>query len=162
MQGFHPLRITGGASGALRQEFRELELLDDITKLCYEHKLHQSVYGEHWNTLIGSLRHWKSLHYVPHVTHAAIRWSSKDPLLETDVYDIPWKIVIQEKHQKDKHTKQHHSNGENNTTVLNKLKRQLNHADDEHLYNKKSKTVDTLQVLNNHTTTISLPEGIQQ
>ena len=36
---FHPSKITGGASGALRQEFCELELLDDITTLHYENKL---------------------------------------------------------------------------------------------------------------------------
>jgi hypothetical protein len=160
LQGFHHLKITGGASGALRQEFRELELLDDITKLRYEHKLHRSVYGEHRNTLIASFRHWKGLHYVPRVTHTAIRWNSKDPLLETDVYDIPWKIVMQEKNKKDKYTKQHHSNGENNATVLNRLKRKMDDANDEHLSNKRSKMVDTLQILSNHTTNISLPEGI--
>lgn len=44
---------------------------------------------------------------------------------------------------------------------MNRLKRKLNDADDEHLLcNKRSKSVDALQVLNNHTTTISLPEGI--
>jgi hypothetical protein len=31
LQGFDPKVITGGCSGALRQEFRELELLDEIT-----------------------------------------------------------------------------------------------------------------------------------
>ena len=35
LQGFDSLKITGGASGALRQEFRELELLDEITSLIY-------------------------------------------------------------------------------------------------------------------------------
>ena len=38
VQGFDPKIITGGASGYLRQEFRELELLDEITKLKYEKK----------------------------------------------------------------------------------------------------------------------------
>ena len=33
VQGFDPNMITGGASGHLRQEFRELEVLDEITKL---------------------------------------------------------------------------------------------------------------------------------
>ena len=35
LQGFDPKQITGGCSGALRQEFRELELLDEITRLQY-------------------------------------------------------------------------------------------------------------------------------
>ena len=41
--GFHPPKITGGASGALRQEFRELELLDDITTLQYKKKLSRKI-----------------------------------------------------------------------------------------------------------------------
>jgi hypothetical protein len=39
LSSFHPSKITGGASGALRQEFRELELLDNITALCFMDKL---------------------------------------------------------------------------------------------------------------------------
>jgi hypothetical protein len=39
LQGFDPKKITGRASGALRQEFRDLELLDEITKLHYLGKL---------------------------------------------------------------------------------------------------------------------------
>lgn len=33
LQGFDARKITGGCSGALRQEFRELELLDEITSI---------------------------------------------------------------------------------------------------------------------------------
>jgi hypothetical protein len=51
-QIFHPQKITGGASGALRQEFRELELLDEITDLRYNGKFHRSVIGEWRNMLI--------------------------------------------------------------------------------------------------------------
>jgi hypothetical protein len=39
LQGFDAQKITGKASGALRQEFRDLELLDEITKLQYLSKL---------------------------------------------------------------------------------------------------------------------------
>jgi hypothetical protein len=45
LQGFDPKMITGGCSGALRQEFRELELLDEITRLHYTHKLPANVAG---------------------------------------------------------------------------------------------------------------------
>ncbi|KAF8225520.1 hypothetical protein L208DRAFT_1305946, partial [Tricholoma matsutake] len=38
VQGFNPHKIMCGASGYLRQEFRELELLDEITRLSYERK----------------------------------------------------------------------------------------------------------------------------
>ena len=33
LQGFDPKQITGGCSVALRQEFRELELLDEIIRM---------------------------------------------------------------------------------------------------------------------------------
>ena len=35
LQGFDAWQVAGGCSGALRQEFRELELLDDVTRLRY-------------------------------------------------------------------------------------------------------------------------------
>ncbi|KAJ6619606.1 hypothetical protein B0H10DRAFT_1946658 [Mycena sp. CBHHK59/15] len=38
IQGFDPKKITSGISGHLRQEFRELELLDEITRLRYENQ----------------------------------------------------------------------------------------------------------------------------
>jgi hypothetical protein len=51
-QSFYTEKITGGVSGALRQEFRELELLDEITGLRYKGKLSASVVGEQRNILI--------------------------------------------------------------------------------------------------------------
>ena len=46
LQGFDPRKITGKCSGALRQEFRELEILDEITRFRYEGKLSIKVYGD--------------------------------------------------------------------------------------------------------------------
>ncbi|KAF8233644.1 hypothetical protein L208DRAFT_1123328, partial [Tricholoma matsutake] len=43
LTSFHPNKITGGASGALHQEFCELELLDNITKLRFEDKLPKNI-----------------------------------------------------------------------------------------------------------------------
>jgi len=34
------IKLLGGASGYLKQEFEELQLLDEITKLQYKKKLH--------------------------------------------------------------------------------------------------------------------------
>jgi hypothetical protein len=89
-QSFHPQKITGGASGALRQEFRELELLDEITDL-------RSVVGEQRNMLIMAFRQWKGMHYVPSAVHKSIRWNSRDPLLEPEIEDVRWKIVEKQK-----------------------------------------------------------------
>ncbi|KIJ47686.1 hypothetical protein M422DRAFT_163770 [Sphaerobolus stellatus SS14] len=43
--GFNPNMVQGGISGWLRQEFRELEILDEITRLRHENMLHPMVKG---------------------------------------------------------------------------------------------------------------------
>ena len=64
--------MTGGASGALRQEFRELELLDEISNLHYLGKLHKSVIGDTHNHLIKCFQEWKGYQYVPQNVHKSI------------------------------------------------------------------------------------------
>ena len=88
LQGFDPRKISGGCSGALRQEFRELELLDEIMSLMYTNKLPAAVCGDTRNNLIRAFREWKGLQYVPKILHPAIRWSKRDPLLESQIYDL--------------------------------------------------------------------------
>lgn len=100
LQGFSANKIVGGASGALRQEFRELELLDEITRLQHESKLSALVIGDTRNVLIKTFRAWKGTHYVPSKVHPAIRWSKKDPLYESNTTDLPWKIVKKDKDNK--------------------------------------------------------------
>ena len=71
--GFHPSKITGGASGALHQEFYELELLDEITTLHYENKLlRKIVMADRRNTLIALFREKKGSEYMPSKMHKAI------------------------------------------------------------------------------------------
>ena len=65
LQGFNSKHTTGGCLGALRQEFRELELLDKITRLRYVGKLPANVSGNTRNDLITSFRSWKGNQYVP-------------------------------------------------------------------------------------------------
>ena len=83
LQGFDARKMTGGCLGALRQEFRELELLDEVTKTRYMGKLPPIVGGDTRNAVISSFRNWKGAQYVPNVVHPAIRWSKHDPLLES-------------------------------------------------------------------------------
>ena len=93
LQGFDTYKITGGASGVLRQEFRELEMLDDITMLCYNRKLPSSVVGIHRNDLISAFRLLKGEEYVPSKVHRAIRWKENDPLHLSEGTDVAWRIV---------------------------------------------------------------------
>jgi hypothetical protein len=89
----HPSKITGGASGALRQEFRELELLDNITTLIFNEKLPRKVaMGDRRNIIIDQFREYKGKSYIPSTMHPAIRWSKSDPFLEWQEC-IDWRII---------------------------------------------------------------------
>ena len=52
VQGFNLKVTTGGTSGYLRQEFRELEILDEITKLRYENALPDHITSDRCNIVI--------------------------------------------------------------------------------------------------------------
>src|SRR5882762_1081712 len=100
VQSFSPRLITCGASGYLRQEFRELELLDEITKLRYEGELPDHIQGKFRNPLIRAYQKWKGTEYVPPITHPALKWSVQDPLpLLSVVTDAPWQIIDKKKKQ---------------------------------------------------------------
>ncbi|KAF8581548.1 hypothetical protein K439DRAFT_1353614, partial [Ramaria rubella] len=79
-------KIMGGASGWLRQEFRELEILAEITKLRSEKKLPTNITGDRRNTIIREYQLWKGTSFVPKHVHAALCWSNDDPfpLLEVN------------------------------------------------------------------------------
>ncbi|KAF8812809.1 hypothetical protein BYT27DRAFT_7272511 [Phlegmacium glaucopus] len=98
LQGFDPRKITGGCSGALQQEFQELEILDEITTLKYNTKLPVNVHGDIQNVIIKTFRESKGIHYVPKVVHPAIHWSKCDPLHESEIFDI--KLMKIEKYSK--------------------------------------------------------------
>ena len=98
LTSFHPSKITGGASGALRQEFRELELLDNITTLRFEDRIPRSIImADRRNTLIDLFRAHKGKNYMPSKMHKAIRWSASDPFLEWKEYG-DWRIVQKQNH----------------------------------------------------------------
>jgi hypothetical protein len=93
LNSIHPSKITGGASGALRQEFRELELLDDITKLQFNDKLPTKIaMADRRNDLIDLFRKWKGETYIPSAMHPAIRWSKTDSFLECQD-SVDWRVI---------------------------------------------------------------------
>ena len=73
IQGFESRVITKSCSGHLRQEFREQEILDDITRLKYEGQLPNHVDQHLRNPLICQYQKWKSTHHVPKQTDIALR-----------------------------------------------------------------------------------------
>jgi hypothetical protein len=94
MQSLQPIVITGGCSEWLRQEFHNLELLDEITRLWFLSQLVPEIDGHCCNTLIRQFWTLKGLNYTPENLHPAIKGSAQQPYpLEAEVWDISWQIV---------------------------------------------------------------------
>ena len=103
VQSFSPWLITCGVSGYLKQEFCELDLLDEITNLRYEGNLPHDIQGKFRNPLIRAYQTWKGTNYVPDLTHPALKWSAKDPLpLLPVVTDAPWQMIEKKQTNKEK------------------------------------------------------------
>jgi hypothetical protein len=118
LAGFHPHKITGGASGALRQELCELEILDSITKLNFEGKLPvHMAQADQRNSLIALYRQLKGGDYMPPTIHKAIRWGPSDPFLEWPHSNLEWALV----EKSTKTTPPSNMPHAPTTTMLNKL-----------------------------------------
>ncbi|KAI0753004.1 hypothetical protein C8Q80DRAFT_1097109 [Daedaleopsis nitida] len=98
VQAFDSNKLTGGIAGSLRQKFRELELLDEITKLRYLGRIPPHVIGITRNELIHLFRCWKGETFVPKTIHSAIKWSNKNPFpLNPVTVDSLWTLIKQSK-----------------------------------------------------------------
>lgn len=94
LHGFNSNMITGGnISGNLRQEFRELELLDDITKLRYENILPDHVNGYIRQDIITKYRHWKGNEHIPEYVHQALHWSKRSPFILNPSENVKWQLI---------------------------------------------------------------------
>ncbi|KAJ7733308.1 hypothetical protein B0H16DRAFT_1468145 [Mycena metata] len=92
VQGFDAKKITSGMSGFLRQELRELEILDEITRLRFEGKLPRTVAGLYRRGLIRSFYAWKTDHRDPPHFHPAMRWNaSMGPRVTEPVIYSEWR-----------------------------------------------------------------------
>ena len=94
IQGFDSKVITRGCSGYLRQEFREQELLDEITKLRYTGKLPTHIEPGTRTAMIQEFQLWIGTDYLPSKTDPTLRWLTQDPIgLISSVNDSPWQLV---------------------------------------------------------------------
>ncbi|KAF7977845.1 hypothetical protein HWV62_2599 [Athelia sp. TMB] len=99
VQGFDASHIQGGASGYLRQEFRELELLDEITKQRFEGALPADFVAETRNVLIRRFRELKGEAYLPPAIHESIAWSSNNPYrIKASSATSQWQFSAKGKH----------------------------------------------------------------
>ena len=94
VQGFNDKYLTGGITGDLRQEFRELELMDEITKLRYNGKSSPKVTGITRGELVHSFRQWKGVGYVPKAMHKDLKWTDANPFpIEEADETLAWEII---------------------------------------------------------------------
>ncbi|KIJ31615.1 hypothetical protein M422DRAFT_83115, partial [Sphaerobolus stellatus SS14] len=70
--GLNPSIIQGGISGWLRQEFRELEMLNDITKAKLAGSLHPFIEGQDRAQLIKTYRHVLGNEHMPSGIHSSL------------------------------------------------------------------------------------------
>ena len=98
VQGFNPFVITKGLSGYLKQEFKELELLNEITKLQYNGIFSKNIQGVTRNQLLREFQILKGTDFVPDNVSDAIKWSKSDPIYKIkSVVDSKWQIVDKSK-----------------------------------------------------------------
>ena len=91
IQAFTEKKITGGISGYLRQEFRELEILNTITKRAYEGRLPESVKGRLRNVIIREYQQSSEYRTERDLSwHPAIRWRPDELQLKTEIQDGFW------------------------------------------------------------------------
>ncbi|KAF8218554.1 hypothetical protein L208DRAFT_1227815, partial [Tricholoma matsutake] len=78
----------------LRQEFRELEILDTITALQFYGKLNANeMAGDRQKALISWFHKKKGADYMPEAMHSALRWGPGDPYLEWTHSDMDWHLI---------------------------------------------------------------------
>ncbi len=91
VQTFVDKKISSGISGYLRQEFRELEILNTITKKAYEGRLPETVKGRLRNVIIKTYQNSSEYKSERDLSwHPAIQWRPDELQLKTEVQDGFW------------------------------------------------------------------------
>ncbi|KAL1671614.1 hypothetical protein EV122DRAFT_192972, partial [Schizophyllum commune] len=124
VSSFSTAMITRGLDDQLKREFRNLELLSEITRLKYEGKLPEGVTGETRNQLIRSFLDCVGVDYQIPNLHDALKWQSANEFDDIDAPfgRQPWQMVENE----DKQTEKEDISTEQST------KRKRARVDDEH------------------------------
>ena len=141
IQGFNPSKITCGASGYLRQEFRELELLDEISRLRFEDHLPPIINGHLRNAVIRQYQNFKGESYVPEIVPNTLKWTKSDPMNVLKVQtDTPWCLIEKNKSTNTKYIPAAGTANINNSKSL-KRKAKIDLVIEEALVIKKQKII---------------------
>ncbi|OBZ67205.1 ATP-dependent DNA helicase pfh1 [Grifola frondosa] len=94
IEDFDHTKMQGGITGGLRRELQELEILNDITKLSFHHRLPATVHGDSRGPLIQSYNATYGNDHVPPDVHPALDWSKRPIAYPTSRLDYGgWKLV---------------------------------------------------------------------
>ena len=87
-------KVQGQINGELRQEFRELELLNYITELRYESALDKTVTGLTRNELIYNFRNWKGESFIPPDMSIPLKHTKSQSTINIKpANELTWSIV---------------------------------------------------------------------
>ena len=89
IQGFNFIKVTKGLPGHLRQEFRELHLLDSITKEIYEGQLNKNYSGPLRNPMIYKYQNEIKSKYSNNL-HRALKLSDGECIIKEKGEDGTW------------------------------------------------------------------------
>ncbi|THU95872.1 hypothetical protein K435DRAFT_557678, partial [Dendrothele bispora CBS 962.96] len=77
-------KITCGLTGFLQQEFRELEILDEITRLRFEKQLPEDFQGITRADCLTQYFKWKGEQFLPKNVPIQLVWSATNPIESTE------------------------------------------------------------------------------
>jgi hypothetical protein len=92
LQGFKSNKITQGLSGHLRQEFRELNLLNDITMKIYEGHINPSYFGTLRNPMIYKYQNDFPINKETSNWHNALKYSTNESIIIKYENDCTWNL----------------------------------------------------------------------
>ena len=95
IQGFNSIKVTKGLPGHLRQEFRELHLLDNITKEIYEGRLNKKYFGPLRNPMIYKYQNEIKSKYCNNL-HRALKLFDGECIIKEKGEDGTWNMNIYE------------------------------------------------------------------
>ncbi|THU84645.1 hypothetical protein K435DRAFT_870084 [Dendrothele bispora CBS 962.96] len=99
-QGFNSDVISGGLkNGGYRQELRELELLDEITRLRYLGQLPASTPNETRSFILKHFRSIKGAYYLPPKIHPAVAWSENNAFDISKEPEMTWRIISKDENE---------------------------------------------------------------
>ena len=101
LQDFDYTPFVDGISGYLRQEYRELDILDHITELKHMRNLPQTIYGDRRNDLIKKYRLHFGKSHMPVHTHKSLKWDSTTIWYDKSE-DVPFQVDYKTKKSKRK------------------------------------------------------------